>query len=179
MKPTAYQRRLRDAVEARETLDRPEFARLAMQAGQCDEWRREVQLDQAISAWRQQQRKAGLRQTVRQQAMTIAAATALGLGGLWLMQPVEPVLTAGPAIAEQVSYEEPTDRGRLVAARPLDSSHRSQPVAAPRPDELDRFAQASVTAERLAYAIQPVGEQVGSMVRLLFDAVPGTDVLAM
>ncbi|HEX6987435.1 MAG TPA: hypothetical protein VF170_18800, partial [Planctomycetaceae bacterium] len=69
------------------------------------------------------------------------------------------------------------DEPDATATEPI--APRREPLVAPLPPEPDRFAQAAVTAERLAYAFEPVGQQVGTVVRFLVDAVPGADVFSM
>ena len=73
--------------------------------------------------------------------------------------------------------------GPVPPARSVDGvpEFRGQPYLAPDSPSgpADGYAEATETAERLAYAFEPVGEHVGSVVRLLIDAVPGSDVFAM
>lgn len=185
------------AIEAREPLDTPAFVRLAESASPADRayWRSQVRLDAAVSDWRRKHasppgrlRRAG--------AVTAAAAlkawhgtrtaqaTALALGlsavVIWYSResgpsepdvstiaavPVEPVMTLRPPVVAPAPRAEFDGSRTLAMAEP----------GTPQPD----FAEAAEAAERLAYAFQPVGEQVSSVVQLLIDAVPGSDVFSM
>ncbi|MBA3314282.1 MAG: hypothetical protein M3552_22790 [Planctomycetota bacterium] len=176
MNVSIFRRRVADAVESREALDTPELARLASEAGDVAFWRSQVRLDRAISAWKTPDRSITLRRPVLRRLGAAVSAAAIGFGAAWISRPAETVVPDMPPVttmqvaALDVPVEPPSE---IITRTEL------TPVAAPRPSQDTRLAQATLTAERLAYAFQPVGDQVSSVVRLLIDAVPGADVLAL
>lgn len=107
---------------------------------------------------------------------------ALGLSAAflwWSRAPVEePPAVAMFSPAEPVKFEDPEKAVPSIALPDLRDDASVLAVAAPAAPPHD-FAKAADTAERLAYAFQPVGERVGSVVRLLIDSVPGSDVFSM
>lgn len=186
------------AIEAREPLDTPAFARLAESASPADliYWRSQIRLDAAVSDWQRKcatapgrLRTAGavtasatLKAWRRARTAQTATALALGLSAvvIWHSRetgpsdpdvsviaaaPVEPVMVVRPPAVAPVPRTKSGGTKALAMAEP----------GVPQPD----FAEAAEAAERLAYAFQPVGEQVSSVVQLLIDAVPGSDVFSM
>jgi hypothetical protein len=198
---TASFRELVDAaIEAHEPLDTPAFARLAEGASSADRdyWRSQICLDRAVSAWQRKSSDLPTRSLLRSTATIAAAAVlktwhgvrsaqtaaalALGLSAVvvWSGREAAPPDAVVSAVAAVRTKPVATLRPPVVAQIPQMRLDDSQALAmadsaAPR----DGFAEAAETAERLAYAFQPVGEQVGSVVRLLIDAVPGSDVFSM
>lgn len=205
MTDRAFRELIDEAVEQRRSLDTPRFRRLADGASEQDRgyWQRQALLDRTIVAWRGGARTPSSR---RGESLTVigagvfvkawrgvrqgqtAAALALGLSAVviwsgWGEKPPEPVAITVPT--DPVVAIEPGP----VSPEPFDS----RPVEPVRPEAgqiaaggltdgaggAGGFTEATETAERLAYAFQPVGEHVGSVVRLLIDAVPGSDVFSM
>lgn len=188
------------AIEDRRPLDTPAFARLADKASKGDRlyWLAQTRLDEAVAVWREREsadrvRPAGIAAVVAARLALHAwrglrtaktsAALALGLSGIvvWSGREAEPPGVAMPAVSlERVMTVAP---GPVPPARSVDGvpEFRGQPYLAPDSPSgpADGYAEATETAERLAYAFEPVGEHVGSVVRLLIDAVPGSDVFAM
>lgn len=198
---TASFRELVDAaIEAREPLDTPAFARLAESASPVDRayWQSQIRLDGALSEWRRKQVPVATRGPLRVAGSVAAAtalktwqgvrsaqtATALALGlsavVIWSGREAAPPAPGGSAVADLPAEPVMTVKPPVVAPMPRMALDDSQALAMAEPAvPRDGFAEAAETAERLAYAFQPVGEQVGSVVRLLIDAVPGSDVFSM
>lgn len=176
MNAARFHRLIAEAVAAREPLDTEKFARLAEESGEEMFWRSQVDLDCAIRTWKHQA-KPNVRRRLTAHRVSVGVATlAAGFGAIWMSGPVKPV---APKVRSEVS----------VAAAPTDAIRPSvptvaqrwppAPIVAQKPPEDRRLAEAAETAGRLAYAFQPVGEQVSSVVRLLIDAVPGSEVFAL
>ena len=175
---TTFRDRIERAVENREPLDTPEFRRLAATATEHEraDFRDQVALDHAIVAWRGAVRETQIRVAVRRRVAAFVAAAAAGAGFAW-------IAVSGPATHDATGIDvaqtspvaviapENAARSAVVVRDPLVASRPSSPQT--------QFAEASLTAERLAYAFEPVGEQVGTVLRFLVDSVPGADVFSM
>jgi len=189
------------AIEARRPLDTPAFSRLAESASEADRryWRAHARLDRAVADWQAKHAVPKVRTVTRAALVTAglalkawqgvrsaqtAATLALALSAVVIWsgrqtEPLEPLVANSPTEPVLTIDSEP------IAPVPQDASSgasggSSAPLAlADPPAARGDFAEATETAERLAYAFQPVGEQVGSVVRLLIDAVPGSDVFSM
>jgi hypothetical protein len=176
MNVSQFRQQLAEAVEARESLATARMASLAAEAGDIAFWQSQVRLDRAIGAWKDQRRPRLAGRPLAGRLCASIAALAAGFGAAWVSRPVEtmlPNVATVPTMAV-ATLEPPTAEGfESIRPEPL------VPVVAPIPRNENRLAAATVTAERLAYAFQPVGEQVSSVVRLLIDSVPGADVFAL
>lgn len=175
MNVSSFRRHLADAVESRRPFDTPEMSQLAAEADDVAYWRNQVRLDQAISLWKEDWVVRKPRHASGRFVVAVAAM-ALGLGVVWVSRPLQVMTPGAPQAATMTvaAVEVPGDVvSNIVVPEPI------EPVVAPLPRGDTRLAEATVTAERLAYAFQPVGEQVGSVVRLLIDSVPGADVFAL
>ena len=176
MNAVRFRKLVADAVASREPIDTEEFARLAAEAGDERFWHSQVDLERAIAAWGTRAKQHKVRRIAVRRISACAAALAAGFGAVWLARPMEPVGSSVPS-APTVKV---SPAATIVLATPVVAVRPVQaPVVAPRPPQDQRMAEAAATAERLAYALQPVGEQVSSVVRLLIDAVPGADVFAL
>jgi DNA-binding transcriptional LysR family regulator len=176
MNAVQFRRLIAEAIASREPLDTEDFARLAIEAGDDAFWRSQVDLDRAIWAWNVHSKRRTPRRLVVRRVSTLVAAVAAGISVVWLARPAE---TVAPEVRIQAGVTE-FPNGPIVAALPaITEPFALMPVVAPKPPQDLRLAEATATAERLAYAFQPVGEQVNSVVRLLIDAVPGSDVFAL
>lgn len=190
------------AIEARRPLDTAEFARLAGEASPADRryWQRQVRLDFAIADWRGAEEVRVVRSPFRTAGAAFgagalvawrsvrtaqtAAALALGLTAAFLLWPKVPAPVV-ETFAVSVDSEHAAEPSPPVQPAPAaapgttvpDGNRGSSDTLAMAQDK--RFEEATATAERLAYAFQPVGEQVGTVVRFLIDAVPGSDVFSM
>jgi hypothetical protein len=190
------------AIEARRPLDTAEFARLAGEASPADRryWQAQVRLDSAIADWRDAEKAGVVRRRSRTAANVVgagalaawrtfgtprtAAALALGLSATFLLWPKAsaPVIET---VAVSIEPEHSAASSRPVRPAPVPAPQPPAPGTTRGPNDTlamaqdKRFEEATATAERLAYAFQPVGEQVGTVVRFLIDAVPGSDVFSM
>lgn len=180
---TTFRDRVESAIESREPLDTPELRRLSF-SGTCEErewWQEQVRIDRAIGEW---QSEFCPSQPLRWNARRLAAALAVTAAGLlagWFAasdsvpdsnQPVRPASVPGEvASVPTVSPIAPKPRVETDAFGPS--------TLATHQFKSDQFAEAAETAGRLAYAFEPVGERVGTVVRFLVDSVPGSDVFAM
>jgi DNA-binding transcriptional LysR family regulator len=176
MNAAQYRRLIAEAIASREPLDTEEFARLAIEAGDDAFWRSQVDLDRAIGAWNVHSKRRSPRRLVVRRVSSLVAAVAAGIGVVWITRPGE---TVAPEVRIQAGITELPSRSIVAGLPAITEQFALVPVVAPRPPQDLRLAEATATAERLAYAFQPVGEQVSSVVRLLIDAVPGSDVLAL
>jgi hypothetical protein len=176
MNAARFHRLIAEAVAAREPLDTEEFALLAEVSGEETFWRSQVDLDRAICAWKQREKPTVHRRRFAQRILLSVAGVAAGLGAIWMSRPIDPI---APRVQIETSIvAAPTD-AIMPPVPAIAQPWSPDPVVAPKPSQDRRLADAAETAERLAYAFQPVGEQVSSVVRLLIDAVPGSDVLAL
>jgi hypothetical protein len=175
MNVVRFRQLVAEAVASRESIDTDDFALLAAEAGDESFWRSQVDLDRAIATWSSRKKELRSRRIVMRRISGAVAAVAAGVAAFWLARP-EPVapdlLLKGSVTISAKATNFPAVP--LVAERSIPA-----PVIAPRPRQDQRLAEATATAERLAYAFQPVGEQVSSVVRLLIDSVPGADVLSL
>ena len=186
MTDSAFRRRLRAAIEARESLATLGTPALDLDEDDLCEWRRQRQLDEAILAWKQASAADSKRITRRpRRSAGILLTTALGLGivGLFVVRGFndQPV---GGQIATNVS---PVPTARADAPQPMGptkSATRSVENVVPH-GELIALGESSTrdddfreTADRLAYAVAPVGHGVTNVMQRLIDAVPGAEVLA-
>jgi hypothetical protein len=176
MNAVQYRRLIAEAIASRASLDTEEFARLAIEAGDDAFWRSQVDLDRAIWAWNAHSKRRTPRRFVVRRVFALVSTVAAGIGAVWLARPAE---TVAPEVRIQASSTELRNQPIVAALPAITEPFALVPVVAPRPPQDRRLAEATATAERLAYAFQPVGEQVNSVVRLLIDAVPGSDVFAL
>jgi hypothetical protein len=175
MNVVRFRQLIADAVASRESIDTDDFARLAAEAGDEPFWRSQVDLDRAIATWSARKKERRSRRLAMRRVFAAVATLAAGVAAFWLAPP-EPIasdlLLEGSVAVSAKAMNVPTLP--LVAERSIPA-----PIVAPRPPRNERLAEATATAERLAYAFRPVGEQVSSVVRLLIDSVPGADVLSL
>ena len=130
----------------------------------------EARLDSAIGAWVQR----GRVQRVRRRRLAASVLIAAVVASVAISQRPDgrALVTAAPDPATLESVE--------VPVRPVPVEPPTPPVVTVDPVVSDdRLAQASLTADSLAYAFQPVSDGVGDVMRLLIDAVPGTDGLTL
>ncbi len=139
--------------------------------GDCDgiDPRAAARLDSAIRAWTSRAKSRRRRRVVASVGLACAAVA---------------------VIVSQRPTDRPSEPSVIVeapAALPAEESVRSVPPAPPvvaavsdEPTAADdRLADATQTADRLAYAFQPVSDGVGDVMRLLIDAVPGAGRLTL
>jgi hypothetical protein len=175
MNVARFRQLVADAVASRESIDTDEFARLAAEAGDESFWRSQVDLDRAIATWSAHTKERGSRRLVMRRVSAAVTALAAGVAVFWVARPE-------PVASDLLLKGSVTISAKMTSVPAVPSvAERSvpAPVVAPRPPQDQRLAEATATAERLAYAFQPVGEQVSSVVRLLIDSVPGADVLSL
>jgi len=171
-----FRRLIEEAVALRQPLDTDDFAQFAAEAGDEAFWRSQVDLDRAIEAWSVRSKRPNPRRLVVRRVFAWVATLAAGIGVIWLARPAD---SLAPEVRIEANLSKSSSQP-IVAALPVMSEPLAlAPVVAPRPPQDQRLANAAATAERLAYAFQPVGEQVSSVVRLLMDAVPGSDVFSL
>lgn len=176
MNAARFHRLIAQAVAARDPLDTEEFARLAEESGEEMFWRSQVDLDRAIRTWKHQT-KPNVRRRFTARRVSVGVATlAAGLGAIWINRPVEPI---EPKVRSEASIAATPTEAIMPSVPAVAQRWSPAPIVAPKPPQDRRLAEAAETAERLAYAFQPVGEQVSSVVRLLIDAVPGSEVFAL
>lgn len=176
MSASPFRRRLAAAIASRQALDTPHWAQRAIEADDVAFWQAQVQLERAIPAWKHHSVTTPRTRSVIRRVAAPVMAMSLAVAAAWISHPVESVVPLAPP--EPVVAMVPV--GDVLISKPADPLPAIlPPVVARRPAPDNRLAEATVTAERLAYAFQPVGEQVGSVVRLLIDAVPGADVFAL
>ena len=175
---STFRERVQTAIENREPVDSAELHRLALSADPEDAewWQEQIALERAIAEWRTVVRRSSARAEIARRVAISFATVAAGAALVWLstspgVELHETEVIAAIAEAEEIAVGAEVRPERLLASR--------APVVAPRPASPDRFAQASITAERLAYAFEPVGERVSTVFRFLVDSVPGAEVFSM
>ena len=186
MTDSAFRRRLRAAIEARESLATFKSPTLDLDEDDLREWRRQRQLDEAILAWKRASAadsKRIARHPRRSAGILLTAALGLGIVGLFLVRAFndQPV---GGQIATDFS---PAPTATADAPQPVESTKSASRLVenvVPH-GELMAVGESSTrdddfreTADRLAYAVAPVGQGVTNVMQRLIDAVPGAEVLA-
>jgi hypothetical protein len=178
MNVVRFRQLVADAVASRESIDTDDFARLAAEAGDESFWRSQVDLDRAIATWSARTKERRSRRRVMRRVPVAVAALAAGVAVFWVARP-EPIASDLLLKASMTVSAKAASVPAVPAVPSVAERLTPAPVVAPRPPQDQRLAEATATAERLAYAFQPVGEQVSSVVRLLIDSVPGADVLSL
>lgn len=177
---TTFRNRVESAVESHEPLDTPELRRLSLAADGDDRayWRSQMQLDRAIACWQQELGPRRSSAAFIRRAAAVLSITAAGVAAGWLSG-----ASLGIGSNDEAVRSIPSDEFVMIAepeiSVPPVSSHSVDQTLAQNQLASDQYAEAAETAGRLAYAFEPVGERVGTVVRFLVDAVPGSDVFAM
>ncbi|MGC1273454.1 MAG: hypothetical protein WBC44_07070 [Planctomycetaceae bacterium] len=177
---TTFRDRVESAIESHEPLDTPELRRLSLAADGDDRayWRSQMQLDRAIADWQQELRPRRSPAAIVRRAAAVLSITAAGVAAGWLSG-----ASLWFASNDQAARSIPSNDVVMIAEPeigvPPVSSHPVDQTLAQHQLTSDQYAEAAETAGRLAYAFEPVGDRVGTVVRFLVDAVPGSDVFAM
>lgn len=174
MNDLPFRNRVERAIELRSSLTELDCSDLESDTQDQAFLERHVQLDHLIEIWRANLIRKRRRQRT-QSAVAGVSLLATGIAAIAFLRdaPQEGAIPEArvPIVASAVPVESDFS--------PKASTAVLEPVVAPVPRESEQFAAASVTAGRLAYALQPVGEQVSSVVQLLIDSVPGSEVFAL
>lgn len=169
-----FRKHLERAIESRLPLAEVDFSEFESDSQDRAFFEQQAQLDQVISLWKAHHVRTGRRRRSRN-ALAGVSLLAAGILGVALLNPPKRYEAGSevesPAIVSVDVVE--TDVSPETIATVL------EPAVAPLPEESEQYAAATVTAGRLAYALQPVGEHVSSVVQLLIDAVPGSEVFAL
>jgi hypothetical protein len=176
MNAARFRQLVAEAITSRQPLETEDFARLAEETGEEMFLRSQIDLDHAIRAWKAHARPNRRGRFVTRRASAWIATIAAGVSAIWLAQTIGP---AAPEVRSEASTTTATIDVSVTSVPAVAELWPRAPIVAPKPVQDHRLAEATATAERLAYAFQPVGEQVSSVVRLLMDAVPGSEVFAL
>lgn len=208
MTPINFSRRLREAIESRRPLEELLSPGEEVSSAEEREWRRQVELDRAIGLWLAKEvlpeskvrscSTEPLRYAVgfrgRFTGLVAAAVVVLLIGvpevprGERLVHGVAPRVVA-PAMSSPV-----TETRALVAMAQTDELLAGREmvgggdlaldgegidlVARDTDSQADRELDWRRQADRLVYAVEPVGEGVSAVWQRLVEAVPGVDVIA-